>query len=56
MSGMRLVLLAAPTLALPRERRRECESRAITSELFLLTLLRLRGREWEGVCADEVVR
>ena len=62
----------APTLALPRERMRESclrfyrshpcgherewASRASTSELFLLTLLRLRGRVGEGVRADEVIR
>jgi len=45
-----------PTLSIPRSRRREWESRASTAELFLLTLLRLRGRAWERVRGDEVIR
>jgi hypothetical protein len=56
MNRMSLLRRQAPTLALPRKRRREWKSRASPSELFLLTLLRLRGREWEGVHADEVLR
>ena len=46
----------APTLALPRKRGREWESWASPSELFLLSLLRVRGREGEGEHADEVIK
>jgi hypothetical protein len=72
MNRMSLLRRQVPTLALPRKRRRgfcvypalylpcswrrEWESRASPSELFPFTLLRLRGREWEGVHADEVIR
>jgi hypothetical protein len=53
---MSLLHVEAPTLFLVCKRRREWESRASPSELFLLTLLRLRGREWEGVQMDQVIR
>lgn len=72
MSSMSLLHIEAPTLALPRKRRREVcvgstvcfsrehgrewESRASTTEPFLLTLLRLRGREGEGVRAEQAIR
>ena len=40
----------------PCEHEREWEPQESASELFLLTLLRLRGRAGEGAHADEVIR
>jgi len=55
MIRMSLLLVEAPTLTLPRKRRREWEL-PVGPAGVLLTLLRLRGREGEGVRTDEVIR